>query len=252
MSSTSLAQQRLDLACAFRWAARMDLHEGVCNHFSLAVADPDGVVRGNRFLINPLGWHWSEMTASALVLCDVDGNVLEGQHQIEPTAFFIHSRMHAQLPRATCIMHTHMPYGTALTIREQGRLEMCEQNALHFLDRIAYDDEYNGLALDGSEGDRMVSKMKATGDASVLFLASHGVIVTGRTIAETFTDIYYLERAARLQVLAKTGGARLRQLSDEVKQKTRRQMAEEMPKVSLLYFDALKRILDREEPAYRT
>ena len=113
----SLQQQRIDLACALRWAARLGLHEGVCNHFSLAVADEDGMVRGDRFLINPYGWHWSEITASSLVLCDADGNVLEGDNAVEPTAFFIHSRVHLKAPQAVCVLHTHMPYATALTLR---------------------------------------------------------------------------------------------------------------------------------------
>ena len=97
--SDSLQQQRIDLACALRWAARLGLHEGVCNHFSLAVADEDGVVRGDRFLINPYGWHWSEITASSLVLCDAEGRVLEGENKVEPTAFFIHSRVHLRRRR---------------------------------------------------------------------------------------------------------------------------------------------------------
>ena len=68
-----IGQQRIDLACALRWAARLGMQEGVCNHFSLAVADEDGRIRGDRFLINPYGLHWSEITASSLLLCDADG-----------------------------------------------------------------------------------------------------------------------------------------------------------------------------------
>ena len=87
-----------------------------------------------------------------------------------------------------------MPYATAITLREGGRLEMCEQNALAFYGRVSYDDEYEGLALDSDEGDRLANKL---GNGSALFLASHGIIVTGRTVAEAFTDLYYLECAAR-------------------------------------------------------
>lgn len=246
--SDSLEQQRVDLACALRWAARLGLQEGVCNHFSLAVAGDDGVVRGDRFLINPYGWHWSEITASSLVLCDADGNVLEGSTEVEATAFFIHSRIHVKAPQATCVLHTHMPYATALTLRDDGRLLMCEQNALMFKDRIAYDDAYNGLALDGQEGERMAAKL---GNASALFLASHGIIVTGRTVAEAFTDLYYLERAAQVQVLAQTGGHRLRTIDEAVQQRTAQQSREEMPALAERFFAAHRRILDREEPGYR-
>jgi ribulose-5-phosphate 4-epimerase/fuculose-1-phosphate aldolase len=244
----SLEQQRVDLACALRWSARLGMQEGVCNHFSLAVADEDGIVRGERFLINPYGWHWSEITASSLVLCDKDGNVLEGKETVEPTAFFIHSRVHLKAPQAVCVMHTHMPYATAITLRENGRLEMCEQNALMFYGRIAYDDTYNGLALDGSEGDRMAGCL---GNASALMLASHGVLVTGRTVAEAFTDLYYFERAAQFQVLAASNGARLRRIDEEVQRRTAAQHMQEFEGLAERHFTALRRILDREEPDYR-
>ncbi len=245
---TSLEEQRIDLACALRWAARLGMQEGVCNHFSLAVPDGDGVVRGDRFLINPYGLHWSEVTASSLLLCDAEGNVIEGEHAVEPTAFFIHSRIHVKAPQAACVLHTHMPYATAITLREGGRLEMCEQNALAFYGRLAYDDEYAGLALDGAEGDRLAARL---GNASALFLASHGVIVTGRTVAEAFTDLYYLECAARAQVLAASGGHRLRRLPEEVQRHTAQQYARELPLLAERLFGAYRRMLDREEPGYR-
>ena len=246
--TSALEQQRVDLACALRWAARLNLHEGVCNHFSLAVAGESGEVRGDRFLINPYGWHWSEITASSLVLCDALGRVLEGDNEVEATAFFIHSRIHLKAPQAICVLHTHMPHATTLTVREGGRLRMCEQNALMFYGRVAYDDDYEGLALDAQEGDRLAARL---GNASALFLASHGVIVTGRSVAEAFTDLYYLERAAQVQVLAASDGSRLRTISEEVQQKTAQQMASELPLVAERHFAALRRILDREEPDYR-
>lgn len=245
----SLQEQRIDLACALRWAARLGLQEGVCNHFSLAVADENGVVSGDRFLINPYGWHWSEITASSLVLCDAQGTVLEGTETVEATAFFIHSRIHLQAPQARCVLHTHMPYATALTLRENGRLAMCEQNALMFYGRTAYDDDYEGLALDAGEGDRLAAKL---GNASALFLASHGVIVTGPNVAEAFTDLYYLERAAQVQVLARSDGSRLRTIREEVQQRAAQQYATERPLVAERHFVALRRILDREEPDYRS
>ena len=246
--ATVLEQQRVDLACALRWAHRLGLHEGVCNHFSLAVAGEDGLVRGDRFLINPYGIHWSEMTASDILLCDQGGNVLEGRHKVEPTAFFIHSGIHLKAPQATCVLHTHMPYTTALTLREGGRLQMCEQNALLFYGRLAYDDEYGGLALDEHEGDRLANRL---GNASSLMLACHGVIVTGRNVGEAFTDLYYLERAAQVQILAQTGGHRLRTIPEEVQRRAAAQHRQEFEGLAQRHFAALRRILDQEEPDYR-
>ena len=181
-------------------------------------------------------------------MCDAQGKVLEGEHEVEPTAFFIHSRIHLAAPQAVCVLHTHMPYATALTLREDGRLLMCEQNALMFHGRIAYDDAYNGLALDGSEGDRIAAKL---GNGSALFLASHGVIVTGRTVAEAFTDLYYLECAARVQVLAASGSHRLRTIPEEVQRRTAQQHMQEFAGLANRLFGAYRRMLDKEEPGYR-
>jgi ribulose-5-phosphate 4-epimerase/fuculose-1-phosphate aldolase len=244
----SIEQTRVDLACALRWAARMDLNEGVDNHFSVAVPGDDGVVRGDRFLINPYGWHWSEVTASSLVLCDSKGNVLEGDNEVETTAFCIHAPIHRMVPNAVVVLHTHMPYATSLTLLEEGRLEMCEQNALMFDERIAYDDDYEGLALDESEGERMAAKI---GNRSAMFLASHGVIVTGPTVADAFNDLYYLERAAMFQVLARSSGRKLRQVSQKVRDTCSDQFAGDRPKLADRHFTALRRMLDRQEPEYR-
>jgi ribulose-5-phosphate 4-epimerase/fuculose-1-phosphate aldolase len=231
---------RVDLAAAFRLAVRMDLHEGVCNHFSVML--PDG-----SFLLNRYGLHWSEVSASNLLRLDAEGRILEGEGEFEKTAFYIHSRIHLANPRATCVLHTHMPYATALTLLENGRLEMVEQNALRFHDDIAYDDTYNGLVVDNAEGDRLA---RALGDKRVMFLANHGVIVVGPSVAEAFDLMYYLERACRLQVLARSMGARLKKVRDEVARDTCRLILADTPKYAGAHFSALKRILDREEPDY--
>ena len=228
---------RVDLAAAFRLAVRMDLHEGVCNHFSAMLDD-------KRFLLNSYGLHWSEVTASNLVALDGQGNVLDGQGEIEKTAFYIHSRIHLANPRAKCVLHTHMPYATALTVAQGGRVEWVSQNALKFYGRIAYDARYNGLALDEQEGERMCGQL---GDADILFLANHGVIVCGETVSATFDDLYYLERACMLQVLAAGTGKPLRKVPEEIAQLTARQMGRESQQADL-HLQALRRILDREDP----
>jgi ribulose-5-phosphate 4-epimerase/fuculose-1-phosphate aldolase len=232
---------RIDLAAAFRLAVRMDLHEGVCNHFTLMLPD------GKRFLLNRYGLHWSEVTASNLLVLDASGRILGGEGEFEKTAFYIHSRIHLANPKAACVLHTHMPYATALTLLENGRLEMAEQNALRFHDDIAYDDQYNGLVVDNAEGDRLA---RVLGDKRVLFLASHGVIMVGPSVAEAFDSLYYLERACRLQVIARSTGLPLRKVRAEVVRETYRMIAADAPKYAGTHFEALKRILEREEPAY--
>jgi ribulose-5-phosphate 4-epimerase/fuculose-1-phosphate aldolase len=245
MDELDVAAARVDLAAAFRLAVRFDLHEGVCNHFSLMM--PGQMRDGVRFLLNRFGLHWSEVTASNLLMLDAEGRVLQGDGEFEKTAFYIHSRIHLANPAAACVLHTHMPYATALTLIENGRLEMVEQNALRFHDDIAYDDTYNGLVVDNAEGDRLA---RALGRKRVMFLANHGVIVVGPSIAEAFDLMYYLERACRLQVLARSMGGKLRAVRPEVVRTTYRLLLADAPKYAGAHFSALKRILDREEPDY--
>lgn len=241
--SEELGQARIDLAAALRLAARFGLHEGICNHFSYMVPGAD-----DRFLINPQGWHWSEITASSLLLVDRDGTLLEGEAPPEPTALFIHWRIHCGLPHARAVLHTHMPYATAITALADGRLEPISQTALGFVDRIAYDDDYNGLAFDESEGDRM---MRALGNKNVLFLANHGIIVTGSNVHSAFDDLYYLERAAQLQWLAMSTGRQVRRIPDAIIEKTTQQFAKQGDSQARPHFEALKRLLDREAPEYK-
>jgi ribulose-5-phosphate 4-epimerase/fuculose-1-phosphate aldolase len=237
----SVIQACIDLTAALRWAARLGLHEGICNHFSLAVPGAT-----DRFLINPQGLHWSEITPADLVVIDPDGNVIEGRHPVEATAFFIHSRIHRGKANAVCVLHTHMPYATALTVADGGRLEWASQNALRFYGRVAYDECYNGLVLDAEEGDRICAPLA---NADVLLLANHGVIVCGDSVARAFDDLYYLERACQLQVLAQSAGKRLRLVPDAIAAQTAKQIAEDGQ--YLLHFEALKRMLDRDEPGWR-
>ena len=243
MSADNLEiQARIDLAAALRWASKLGFGEGVCNHFSMALPG-----EADRFLINPQGLHWSEITPADLVVVDAHGRKVTGRHNVEPTAFFIHGCIHRGKPGARCVLHTHMPYATTLTVIHGGRLEWISQNALRYYGRVAYDDAYNGLALDEAEGDRMCAELA---DADILFLANHGIIVTGERIAETFDDLYYLERACMLQVTAMQTGRSLRVVPQEIAAMTGRQMQEESDQARL-HFDALKRMLDRDEPGWR-
>ena len=237
-----IVQARIDLAAALRWAARLGLNEGICNHFSLVVPGT-----ADHFLINPQGLHWSEITPADLVMTDSEGNIIEGKHQVEATAFFIHGRLHLGKLNAACVLHTHMPYTTALSLIDGGRLEWANQNALRFYGRVAYDECYNGLVLDPEEGDRIAAQAQ---NADLLFLANHGVIVCGDSVARAFNDLYYLERACMVQVLAQSTGKPLRLVDDSIAALTGRQIAEE--KQYLLHFEALKRMLDRDEPGWRT
>ena len=163
----NLQVEREDLTAALRYADKLGLSEGICNHFSVSVSDD-----GEEFLVNPQGLHWSELKASDIVLCHRDGRVLDGNHSVEATAYFIHAPIHTKRPEAKAVLHTHMPYATSLTIAEDGRLEMVEQGALRFYDRIAYDDSYGGLALDDQEGGRIQMRWRINPSRSLAIMAS--------------------------------------------------------------------------------
>ncbi|MDB5860782.1 MAG: Adolase [Ramlibacter sp.] len=224
---------REDLALALRAAALHQLSEGVCNHFSVAVGR-------DRFLLNPRGLHWSEVHADDIVLVNDVGEVLEGRHEVEPSALFIHAAVH-RLAGHAVVLHTHMPYASSLALTEEGGLDpMLSQNALRFLERIAIDRKYNGLALDMAEGERIARSMAGK---DVAFLANHGVIVAGSRLAYTYDDLYFLERAAQQQILAASSGYKLLPITDvALARRTASQIKGERLQ-SELFFEALRRLL---------
>jgi ribulose-5-phosphate 4-epimerase/fuculose-1-phosphate aldolase len=233
-------QARVDLAAAYRLAVRFGFHEGIDNHFTLTVPGSS-----DRFLLNAFGLHWSEVTASNLLVVDSKGKVMEGEGEAETTAVCIHAPIHQTNPRAACIMHTHMPYATALSMIEGGRLEQVSQTSLRFYDGVAYDEEYNGLAMQLDEGERLC---KVLDGKRVLLMANHGITVVGPSVAEAFEDLYFFERACQAQFIAQQSGKPLKYVPTQIAQSTFRGM--DNARDASLHFNALKRMLDREEPGY--
>ncbi len=232
--SAAIRSLRDDLALALRAAAHFGLGEGVCNHFSVELPDNSG-----RFLLNPRGLMWGEVRGEDIVLVDTQGRRLAGRHEVEPTAMFIHAAIHVHCRKA-CVMHTHMPYATALTLTEGRKLDTClSQTAMRFHGRVAVDANYNGLALDDAEGHRIASAM---GGADVAFLGNHGVIVCGARIDHAFDDLYYLERACQAQVLAASTGRTLAPVSPHLAAQVCEQSLSERLQ-SELFFAALRRTL---------
>jgi ribulose-5-phosphate 4-epimerase/fuculose-1-phosphate aldolase len=228
----AVRQLRDDLALALRAAAHHGLEEGVCNHFSVELPDGSG-----RFLLNPRGLMWREVRADDIVLVDGQGRVLAGRHAVEPTAMFIHAAVHRICGHA-CVLHTHMPYATALTLTADRCLDTTlSQNAMRFHGRVAVDAAYNGLALDAAEGERIANALHG---ADVGFLGNHGVVVCGPRVDHAYDDLYYLERACRVQVLAQATGRPLVPvepwLARQVGEQTRAERLQ-----SELFFQALRR-----------
>ncbi len=243
MLSNDFAQARIDLAAVLRWSARLGYQTGTCNHFSFMAPGRDDL-----FLVNPEGHFWSELTASSLLLCTLDGEVIEGEGTVERTAFSLHAPIHRRNPAARACFHTHMPHATALCLLKGGRLLPVVQEALMFHGRVAYDEDYSGLALDQAEGERVVGAM---GSKDVLFMRNHGPMVVGADIGRAFFSLYYLEQACRLQLLAMQSGRPLEEVPDGTAATVVEATLSDV-KHGDVFLTAIKRVLDKEEPDYRT
>ncbi|WP_322245943.1 class II aldolase and adducin N-terminal domain-containing protein [Tabrizicola sp.] len=234
---------RQDLAATFRWTARLGLHEAVANHFSLAV-NPEGT----RFLINPNGRHFSRITASSLVEIDAnDPTTMSRPDAPDPTAWGLHGSIHRACPHAVCVMHVHSIHATVLASLADSRLPAIDQNTAMFHNRQVIDDQYGGMAFE-QEGARC-AQLLADPKITTMIMGNHGVLVIGRTVAETFNRLYYFERAAETYIRALQTGRPLRFLSEEVAEKTAREW-EAYPGFANAHLSELRAILDVEDPAY--
>ena len=192
---------RVDLAAAHRLAVMHELSEGIFNHLTLAVPG-----HSDRYFQIPFGLHWSEIQASTFMEVGYDGKVLKGSGEVERSCYCIHAPIHRALPQAAaCVMHTHMPFASALTRLEDPRIKPIGQTEVGMLADIAYDNDYAGPAFDPAEGERLAGLF---GDKTMLFMGNHGICVIGRTVAEAYDRLYYIERAAQVQLYAMWTGQR--------------------------------------------
>lgn len=234
----SIQADREDLASAIRLAAYFNFHEGICNHFSVQCDGPEEL-----YLINAYGWHWTEVTADRLLLIDGDGNVVDGQGEVEASARNIHIASHRANPRHKAIFHVHCPYATSISMLEGGRLLMAHQTAARFYGRIGYEEEFGGIAVTEEEGERIARQARDNSHIDTMFLANHGVVCSGPSIAQAFDDLYYLERAAKQQVLAQSTGLPLKLIPEETVKLTSEQFHRDFKVYATKHFEALKRLV---------
>lgn len=235
--------ERTDLAATFRWTARLNMHEGVANHFSLSVNDD-----GTQFLMNPNQRHFARIKASDLLLLDAnDATTLDHPDAPDPTAWGLHGSLHRRCPHARCAMHVHSIHATVLASLADSRLLPIDQNTATFFGRYVIDDQYGGLAFE-EEGERCATLL-ADPRKKVLIMGNHGVMVIGATVAETFNRLYYFERAAETYIRALQTGQKLRILSDEIAEKTAREQ-EEYEEQDTRHLAELRAILDDEGSDY--
>ena len=239
-------QARIDLAAAHRIAVLHELHEGIFNHLTLAVPGHD-----DRYYQIPFGLHWSEVTASCFMEVSYDGELLAGEGEIERSCYCIHAPLHKLAPQAACVMHTHMPFASALTRLQDQRILPIGQTEVGIYMQTAYDETYTGPAFDVAEGERLVGVI---GDKTILQMANHGALTVGDTVAQAYDRLYYLERVAQVQVYAMWTNRELKVLPDEVIEHTIAQF-KSAPRygnkpAAEHHFDALKRQLDRNQADY--
>ena len=235
--------ERVDMAAAFRWTARLNMHEAVANHFSLAVT-PDG----SRFLINPNLRHFSRIRASDLLELDAgDAATMDRPDAPDATAWGLHGAIHRAHPRAACVMHVHSTYATVLASLADSRLPAIDQNSAMFFDRHVVDDAYGGMAFE-AEGARC-AQLLANPKITTLIMGNHGVLIVGASVAETFNRLYYFERAAETYIRALQTGRALRVLPDAIAEKTAQEW-ESQPAFAAGHLAEIKAILDQTAPDY--
>jgi ribulose-5-phosphate 4-epimerase/fuculose-1-phosphate aldolase len=214
MSAAERAVRR-DLAAAYRLTAALGWDDLVYTHISARVPGPE-----HHFLVNGLGLGFDEIAASNLIKVDLDGNVVgeSGDYAPNSAGFVIHGAIHATRDDAACVMHLHTEAQMALSILEEGLLPLT-QHAMRFHGRLAYHD-FEGIALADNERERLLVDL---GRNDVLILRNHGSLTVGRTVAQAFVEMFYLEKAARSQLLAQSTGRPLRAPSQDTIELTARQ-----------------------------
>ncbi len=244
-SKQAFHQERVDLAASLRWTVRLDMHEAVGNHFSFAVSDD-----GKMFLMNPNQRHFSNVTASDILLLNAnDKETLNMPDAPDLSAWGLHGSVHRHCPHVRCMMHVHSKHATVLASLADSTLPPIDQNAAIFFNRYVVDNHFGGMAFD-DEGTRC-AQMLQDPKIQVMIMGNHGILVLGNTIAETFSRLYYFERAAENYIKALWTGQKLRVLSDEIAEKVAHELETEYAEQGERHFSELKKILDREEPDYK-
>jgi ribulose-5-phosphate 4-epimerase/fuculose-1-phosphate aldolase len=236
-------QERIDLAAAFRWAARLNMHEAVANHFSLSVNED-----GTQFLMNPNQKHFSRIKASDILLLDAnDPDTMQKPGAPDPTAWGLHGSVHRKCPHAKCVMHVHSIHATVLASLADSRLPPIDQNTAIFYERYVIDEGFGGLAFE-DEGMRCAGMLQDP-KIKVMIMGNHGVLVLGNDVADTFNRLYYFERAAETYIRALQTSQPLRELPHDIAAKTANEL-DDYPDQAESHFSELKAILDEEGSNY--
>ena len=233
-----------DLAAVFRWTARLNMHEGIANHFSVCLPNSN-----TDFYVNGSGMHFSTIKASDLVL--IEQNKVEELKKkpelVDPTAINIHGAIHKKVPHARCILHVHSKYATALSTLKDPTLQPIDQNTMRFYNRVAVFRDFGGLGFE-EESNKMAA---CIGNNRSMLLANHGILTTGQTVAQAFDELYYFEKACETYITALSTQKELKIVSPEVAEKTAQEWENYSTDMEELHLKAIRSILDNEDPSYK-
>lgn len=233
---------REDLAACYRLCVHYRMTDMIYNHISLRVPG-----RHDQFLINAFGLMYSEVSASNLIKVDIEGRVVEDTPlEANPAGFVIHAAVHKARPEVDCVFHTHTRAGVAVSAQRDGLLPI-SQHAMRFYNRVGYHD-YEGIALDLDEQRRLVRDL---GPHKVLILRNHGLLTAGATVRDAFEEMYYLELACQIQLDATASGTPLVTPPAQVCEHAAQQFAGSNSYIRNRDWQALRRMLDQQDPSYR-
>jgi len=238
-----ISELQKDLAAAFRWTAKLNMNEGIANHFSVCIPD------SNDFYVNGSGLHFSSIKASDMVL--VEQNKIEEIKKkpelVDPTALNIHGTIHKKVPHARCILHVHSKYATALSTLKDPTLQPIDQNTMRFYNRVAVFSDFGGLGFE-EESNKMAA---AIGNNRSMLLANHGILIVGQTVAEAFDELYYFEKACETYITALSTNKELNIVNSKVAEKTAQEWENYPVNMGEQHLKAIRSILDKEDPSYK-
>ena len=237
-----ITELQKDLAATFRWTARLNMHEGVANHFSACVHG------SSNFYVNKAGIHFSKIKASDLILVTKENieSLRSKPEIVDPTALNIHGTIHEKVPHAKCIFHVHSKYSTALSTLKDPSLKPIDQNTMIFYNRVSVFRDFGGLGFE----EESLKMANALGNKQHMLLANHGIITTGETVADGFNSLYYFEKAAETYLTALSTNKELNIVSHEIAEKTAQETADYPINLARLFLNQIRLILDKEEPDY--
>lgn len=234
-------KNRVNLAACYHLADKFGMSDIVWNHITAKTSS-----KKNTFLINKFGLLYSEITASNLLEIDQDGNIINGEGDINDTGFIIHGALHNYREDINCVMHTHSRAGLAISCLDEGLIPMM-QDASIFYNSVSYHD-WEGMSTNRSETQRLQNSL---GLNRVMILRNHGLLTCGKTISEAFMLMYYLDKACKNQIDVLSMNKKIRIPSNNIFEYAVKQYDDPRFTLGKYEWPALLRLLDKNKSLYR-